>query len=65
MNVIDMLGDHPFWALLTLSVLAWYSSVTVYVAIRGGWDIKHMLRTLAAQHGDAEHSPDDSDGEKK
>ena len=47
-----MLGNHPFWAVLTLAVLVWYSSVTVYVAIRGAFDIKHMLRTLAAQDHD-------------
>ena len=51
MNLIAMLSNHPFWAVLTLSVLGWYSSVTVYVAVRGAMDIKHMLRTLADQHG--------------
>ena len=50
MNLIAMLSNHPFWALLTLAVLVWYSSITVYVAIRGAFDIKHMLRTLADQH---------------
>jgi hypothetical protein len=59
MNLIAMLSNHPFWAALTLAVLIWYSSITVYVAIRGSMDIKHMLRTLSAQHGDA------SDGEGK
>ena len=54
MNPIAMLSNHPFWALLTLAVLVWYSSITVYVAIRGALDIKHMLRTLAEQHGNDE-----------
>ncbi len=54
MNPIAMLSNHPFWAFLTLAVLVWYSSVTVYVAIRGSLDIKHMLRTLADQHGNQE-----------
>jgi len=49
MNPIAMLDNHPFWALLTLAVLVWYSSVTVYVAVRGSMDIKHMLRRLADQ----------------
>lgn len=49
MNPINMLNNHPFWALLTLAVLVWYSSVTVYVAIRGSLDIKHMLRILSDQ----------------
>ena len=50
----DMLSNHPFWATLTLAVLAWYSSITIYVGIRGALDIKHMLRKPAAQDGEAE-----------
>ena len=53
MNPLAMLSNHPFWALLTLAVLVWYSSVTVYVAIRGSLDIKHMLRKLSDQHRDS------------
>ena len=56
MNLLDlperiagMLSNHPFWALLTLAVLVWYSTVTIYVGIRGAFDIKHMLRTLRDQ----------------
>lgn len=37
---------HPFWFLLMLAVVCWYSSVTIYVAIRGAVDIKHMLERL-------------------
>jgi len=44
--LIDMLKSHPFWGLLTIAVLAWYSTITVYVAIRGALDIKEMLRRL-------------------
>jgi len=50
MNLIAMLKNHPFWALLTLAVLVGYSSVTIYVTIRGLFDIKHMLRKLKADH---------------
>jgi hypothetical protein len=39
--------EHWFWWLLTAAVLTWYSTVTVYVAIRGGIDIKQMLRRLS------------------
>jgi hypothetical protein len=46
MNLSAMLTNHPFWGLLTLAVLVWYSTITVYVAIRGAADIKHMLRRL-------------------
>ncbi len=54
MNPLEMLHNHPFWAALTLAVLAWYSSVTVYVAIRGAVDIKHMLRNLAEKQRSSE-----------
>jgi hypothetical protein len=55
----DMLGNHPFWALLTLAVLVWYSTITIYVGIRGSLDIKHMLRNLAARQRDSAQFPDD------
>ena len=35
-----------FWLILTIAVLVWYSSITIYVAIRGTMDVKHMLRAL-------------------
>ncbi len=40
--------EHWFWWLLTATCIVWYSTVTVYVAIKGVSDIKHMLRNLAA-----------------
>ena len=46
MNPITLLTNHPFWGLLTLAVILWYSTITVYVAIRGVADIKLMLRNL-------------------
>ena len=42
---------HWFWALLLGACIAWYSTVTVYVAIRGVLDIKHMLARLKEQTG--------------
>ena len=48
MNLSAMLSNHPFWGLLTLAVLVWYSTITVYVAIRGVVDIKYMLGRLRA-----------------
>jgi hypothetical protein len=41
-----VMGKHWFWLALTIAVLAWYSTVTVYVAIRGALDVKHMLARL-------------------
>lgn len=37
-----------FWSLLTIAALAWYSTITLYVAYRGLIDIKDMLRKLSA-----------------
>jgi hypothetical protein len=32
----------------------WYSTITVYVSIRGFADIKHMLRNLKEDHGEVD-----------
>ncbi|HNV22683.1 MAG TPA: hypothetical protein PLB67_00870 [Candidatus Hydrogenedentes bacterium] len=39
--------EHWFWLLATSVCVLWYSTITVYVAIRGAMDIKSMLRRLA------------------
>lgn len=41
-----------FWLCLLIAALAWYSCVTVYVAIKGVSDIKHMLRRLKERDGE-------------
>ena len=41
-----MTGEHWFWRLVTLAVLVWYSTVTIYVAVKGTLDIRQMLRRL-------------------
>ena len=48
------MGEHWFWWLLTAACLVWYSTITVYVAIRGVFDIRGMLKRLsdAAMHGE-------------
>jgi len=38
-----------FWWLLLMCVIVWYSTVTIYVAIRGALDVKNMLRRLEAR----------------
>ncbi len=37
---------HWFWAVVVAACLLWYSTVTVYVAVRGAADIRAMLRRL-------------------
>lgn len=44
-----MLREHWFWGGLTIAVLIWYSTITVYVAIKGLGDIKRMLRQLSGR----------------
>lgn len=47
-------AGHWFWWALTGAVLIWYSTVTVYVAIKGASDIKHMLGRLNAMKDEGE-----------
>ena len=39
--------NHWFWGALTMACVIWYSTITVYVAIKGAGDIKNMLARLA------------------
>lgn len=46
-----MTHGHPFWFILIWACVAWYSTTTIYVAIRGSIDIKEMLRRLREKRG--------------
>lgn len=37
---------HWFWWTVTAACVVWYSTITIYVAIRGAADIKNMLARL-------------------
>lgn len=39
--------EHWFWLGLTAACVAWYSTITIYVAIKGVADIKGMLKRLS------------------
>jgi hypothetical protein len=54
-----MMANHWFWLLLTTACVVWYSTITIYVAIKGAADIKHMLARLAARA--ASDEPERSD----
>lgn len=41
------MGTHWFWLLMTAACVLWYSTITVYVAIKGVTDIKEMLTRLS------------------
>jgi hypothetical protein len=43
-----MMGNHWFWLIMTIACVVWYSTITIYVAIKGAADIKHMLARLEA-----------------
>ena len=64
MNLSAMLTNHPFWGILTLAVLVWYSTITIYVAIRGAFDIRHMLRKLKDNHEQSEGDDQGRDAKK-
>ena len=38
-----------FWWLLTMAAIGWYSTITIYVSIRGVLDIRNMLEALKNQ----------------
>ena len=42
------MGEHWFWWLITAAVMLWYSTITVYVAIKGVTDIRTMLSRLGS-----------------
>ena len=39
---------HWFWGLLTIGILVWYTTLTVYISYKGVYDIKHMLKKLSS-----------------
>ena len=49
MNDLSVLPER-FWQLLTVLSVAWYLTVTAYVAVRGAMDIRHMLARLQKQN---------------
>ncbi|MCY3022193.1 MAG: hypothetical protein NTW87_24540 [Planctomycetota bacterium] len=43
---------QTFWLVLVIACVVWYSTITVYVAVKGAMDISGMLARLKAQQGD-------------
>lgn len=46
--------NHWFWWIVTMACVAWYLTITIYVAIKGIADIKNMLARLASYQTDNE-----------
>jgi hypothetical protein len=42
----SLTAGHAFWWLLTAACLLWYSTITLYVAVKGVRDIRGMVRRL-------------------
>ena len=38
--------SHPVWFILTAAAIVWYSTVTIFVAVKGVRDIRGMLNRL-------------------
>jgi len=38
--------EHGFWCLLTMACVLWYGTITLYVAVRGCFEIRRMLARL-------------------
>jgi hypothetical protein len=53
------MGQHWFWWLLTMICVLWYSTITIYVSIKGAADIKQMLARLAAEQANEERTAED------
>ena len=52
-----MRTPHLLWGLLTVAAVAWYLLITGYVAVKGAWDIRNMLRRLGGGADDRPPEP--------
>ena len=53
-----MLNLPDVWFVVVVACLVWYATVTVYVAIRGAQDIKHMFARLGRTDAAEDESSD-------
>ena len=42
---------HWFWFALIIAVVVWYSTITLWVAIKGALDIREMVARLDEEQG--------------
>jgi hypothetical protein len=59
--MFQSLASHPLWTLLALACLVWYSTITIYVAVKGAYDIRTMLAELK-RRGDGPAGASGTDG---
>jgi hypothetical protein len=48
-----------FWLLVTVACVVWYSTITIYVAVKGVLDIKGMLRRLGAKRDELQDNKEE------
>ena len=44
------MSAETFWFFVMIACLVWYSSITVYVAVRGAYDVRSLFRNLERDH---------------
>lgn len=44
--------EHLFWWLLTMACVIWYSTITIYVSVKGIADIRDMLKRISLRQSD-------------
>jgi len=49
---IEIIARHWFWWAMTAACVVWYSTITVYVAFKGIFDIRNMLKRLSGKPND-------------
>lgn len=47
------MGFQTFWLVLSVACVVWYSTITVYVAVKGVRDIRDMLKRLSKPDDEA------------
>ncbi len=55
-----MFSPADFWLAMIVACIIWFSTVTVYVAIRGAMDIRQMLKRLEQRHQEQKRAEDSS-----
>ena len=48
---------HWFWFALIIAVVVWYSTITLWVAIKGALDIREMVARLDEEQSEARGMP--------
>ena len=59
-----MTHGHSFWFWLVWACVIWYSTITIYVSVKGAFDIKNMLRDLK-ERGEKRDAADGNESEEK